>query len=194
VNDPARKLATFADLVAMGDDFRGEILGGEIVEKAAPSYDHGESQGALGGFMYRRFSRGGGPPSAPGGWSIAPEVDIELGRHDLVRPDIAGWRRDRVPERLKERPVRIRPDWICEVLSPSNAKRDLVDKLRMFQRYEVPFYWIVDLEHETLMVYRLDGAKYSVALTARRDETVRAEPFDAVELPVGILFGDEEAL
>jgi Uma2 family endonuclease len=88
--------------------------------------------------------------------------------------------------------VRIRPDWVCEVLSPSNASNDLVKKLRVYHRFQVGHDWIIDPQHETLTVLRWTADGYLTALTAGRGERVRAEPFDAVELPVGVLFGDDE--
>jgi Uma2 family endonuclease len=80
---------------------------------------------------------------------------------------------------------------VCEILSPSNAKNDLVDKLRAYRRVQVPHYWIVDPDLQVLTVYRYGNETYEVALTAGRDETVYAEPFDAVPLAVGVFFGDE---
>jgi Uma2 family endonuclease len=111
--------------------------------------------------------------------------------HEVFRPDVVGWRRERVPERPRGRPVRTRPDWVCEVLSPSNARTDLVTKFRVLHRCGVPHYWIADPEREVLVVYRWEQAGYLAVLTAERGDTVRAEPFGAVELPVGALFGDE---
>ena len=118
-------------------------------------------------------------------------VEVELAPHDVFRPDLVGWRRDRAPERPRDRPVKPRPDWACEVLSPSNARHDLVTKYRVYERSSVPHYWIVDPEREVLTVYRWEGGRYAVALVATRGETVRAEPFDAIELQVGVLFGDD---
>jgi Uma2 family endonuclease len=92
----------------------------------------------------------------------------------------------------RERPVRIRPDWVCEILSPSNEKRDLVDKMRVLREAGVPHYWILRPDEKVLVGHRLEPNGYLVALSASTGETVRAEPFDAVELPVGVLFGDED--
>jgi len=106
--------------------------------------------------------------------------------------DVGGWRRERVPDRPTGRPVRIRPDWACEILSPSNAKRDLVDKFQVLQRTGVPHYWVVDPIEQTLIVHRWQPAGYLIVLTAGASDVVRAEPFDAVELRVATLFGLEE--
>jgi Uma2 family endonuclease len=189
VPDPAQKLATAADLVALGDG-RFEVVGGQIVEKAGPSYEHSDAQAGLATFLRSRFHHGGGPPG-PGGWWIVTECEIELETHEVYRPDLVGWRRSRVPERPRGRPIRTRPDWVCEVLSRSNARADLVDKLRTYARAAVPHYWLVDPDDQVLTVYRHRGSTYEVALTAASGETVRAEPFEAVEISVGVLFGED---
>lgn len=186
-----RSLAMFADLAALGDEARAEIIGGEIVDKAAPTVEHGRAQKALGGYLHRRFDREPGG-HWPGGWWIGTEIDVEYGSHELYRHDIVGWRRERVPECPKGRPVRERPDWVCEILSPSNEKRDLVDKMRTLRASAVPHYWILNPEEKILVVHRHSAAGYVVVLTATSGETICAEPFDDVELRVGVLFGDED--
>jgi Uma2 family endonuclease len=183
--------ATFADLERLPDEVRAEIIHGTIVDKASPTMEHGRAQIATGRFLSRRFDRGGGG-RWPGGWWLGSEVDVEYEPHELFRHDLVGWRRDRVPECPRGRPVRTRPDWVCEILSPSNEKRDLVDKMRVLRSAGVPHYWIVNPEEKVLLVHRLEANGYLVALTAGADEAVRAEPFEAVELRVGTLFGDEE--
>lgn len=77
------------------------------------------------------------------------------------------------------------------MLSRSNARDDLVKKMRVYHRCGVPHYWIVDPDQETLTVYRWTADGYLVALTAQREERVRAEPFSEMELSVGTLFGDD---
>jgi Uma2 family endonuclease len=188
MGDAARRLATFADLAALGDDARCEVLGGEIVEKAAPTFEHGATQLQIGSELLGPYQRGRG---GPGGWWFGSEVDIELGPHDVFRPDVAGWRRDRVPERPSGRPVTVRPDWVCEILSPSTAARDEKDKFAVYHRARVGHYWIVDHQRSVLTVYRWTADGYLVALKATAGEVVRAEPFDAIELDVGLLLGRE---
>ncbi|HVK77920.1 MAG TPA: Uma2 family endonuclease [Kofleriaceae bacterium] len=185
-----RPKATVADLEAYQGTHHAELIGGTIVEKALPGGDHALAQAEIilqvAGAFHR--GRGGGQP---GGWWILPEMAVELGPDEVYLPDIAGWRRERVPERPRGTRTRIVPDWVCEVLSDSNARNDLVDKLRVYQRREVGHYWIVDPMSETLTVYRLQHGEYTLALTAKRGERVRAEPFAEIELDVGALFGDE---
>ncbi len=188
---PITKLATFADLERLGGDVRAEVIHGVIVEKAAPTFAHGDAQGALIEFIRSRYHRGTGG-RRPGGWWIATEVDVEYGAHEICRHDLLGWRRERAPDRPSGFPVRLRPDWVAEILSPSNRKRDLVDKMQILRAAGVPHYWILDPEERLLVVHRLEPAGYLVALTAAAGDVVRAEPFAEVELKVGVLFGDDD--
>ena len=182
---PRQVPATAADLAALPGDPRAEVIGGEITEKASPSAEHGDAQLALGAMLRDGFHRpaGGGPL---GGWWLMAEVEIELERHEVYLPDLVGWRRDRVPVRPSGRPVRDRPDWVCEILSPSNADRDLVDKLRTYKQNRIPHYWLVDPMARTLLVYRWTDGGYLAVCTARLGETVHAEPFEAVALSLGV--------
>jgi Uma2 family endonuclease len=144
----------------------------------------------------RASSSGGsidGPADAGlgGGW-IGTEIDVEYTTHDVYRHDVAGWRRDRVPICPSGRPIHTRPDWVCEILAPSNQKRDLVDKIRTLRAAQVPQYWILSPQEKVLIVHRLAEDGFLVVLTASSGETVCAEPFQDTGLSVGILFGDAE--
>lgn len=184
--------ATWEDLLAIPEGDRlHELLAGEIVERAAPSGEHGLAQGDLREALAPFRRRPGG--RWPGGWWFATETEVLLGPHDLVRPDLAGWRRERSPEPPSGCPVRLRPDWVCEVLSPSTRQRDLVDKARIYHHFELPHYWLLDPDAATLTVLRWEPAGWVTVLVAQRGQTVRAEPFDAIPLVVGVLFGDDPA-
>jgi Uma2 family endonuclease len=185
----AHRLRTAEDLVALGDA-PPEVVRGTIVYKADPSAEHGDAQAGLVSIIRQAFHRRSGQ-GGPGGWWILTEVDVELGAHDVYRPDLVGWRRERVPERPVGRPIRQRPDWVCEILSTSNAATDQVDKFRVYASSGVPFYWLADPERRILTVHRLEGANYTVALQAKHGETVEAPPFEAIALRVGLLFGDD---
>jgi Uma2 family endonuclease len=102
-----------------------------------------------------------------------------------------GWRRERVPQRPLGRPISIRPDFICEILSESNAATDQLDKFRVYATSGVPFYWIGNPSRKILTVYRLEGTVYAVALQAKHGEVVNAQQFDALALRVGVLFGED---
>jgi Uma2 family endonuclease len=140
-------------------------------------------------------------PSAPTtiifflGWFVTEvEVDFAPGQTpaQIYRPDVAGWLRARLPEMPDEVPVRLRPDWVCEILSPSNARHDTIKKKRAYHRFQVPHYWLIDPVQETLTVHRWSADGYVEVLSAERGERVRAEPFDAILLQVGAFFGEDE--
>jgi Uma2 family endonuclease len=185
----ARSGFTYEDLLALGPDHRAELISGAIVERASPSFEHSTAQWALGAFLGSRVRGGDG-----GGveWWFATEVEVAYAADHVYRHDLAGWRRDRHPVRPTGRPVESRPDWVCEILSPSNAKTDLVDKFRTLFRAGVPHYWLLDPLERLLTVYRHEPAGYTAVLTAAADETVAAEPFESAPVRVAALLGDEE--
>jgi Uma2 family endonuclease len=190
---PKLRPATVADLLAIPEAERfHEVIDGELVRKGMPGFRHGGAQ-------FRLSSRVGGPydrrpgRAGPGGWRFATEVEIAFSETDVYRPDVAGWRRERLPSIPDEFPVGVRPDWVCEILSPSNPENDLFKKIRVYQRAQVPHYWIIDPVAESLAVYRWTPEGFLLVAVARGEERVRAEPFDAVELSVrGLVEGDEE--
>jgi Uma2 family endonuclease len=182
--------ATLSDLMAMPEGGRRhELIEGAIEEKGAATGEHGAAQRKLSAHVDPYDQRPGG--RRPGGWWIATEVDVYFDPANTFRPDVVGWRRDRVPERPRGSPITARPDWVCEILS-TNKRNDLIKKKRVYHRHQVPHYWIIDPELETLVVYRWMAEGYIEIVNAERGEVVHAEPFDATPLQVGVLFGDDE--
>ena len=185
--------ATFDDLRAIPEAERfHEVIHGEVVRKAAPSGPHGRAQRKTGACL-DPYDRPAGSGGGPGGWWLASEVEVELAPHEVYRPDVVGWRRERLPDLPRASPVRSRPDWVCEVVSPSHPGRDRVVKLRAYREYGVPHYWLLDPDSGTLLVHRLVADGCLVALAAERGERVRAEPFDAIEIAIDALLGDAPA-
>jgi Uma2 family endonuclease len=187
--------ATIAELLAIPEEDRHhELIAGELSEKAAPSGEHGATQAGVVRVFGGPFDRRPGGAGGPGGWWFATEVEIRLGE-DVCRPDVVGWRRDRVPTRPRGAIVEVRPDWVCEILSTSDRRRDLVRKKQVYHRHQVGHYWIADPGEETLAVYRWHPDGYLEVLVGERGQRVRAEPFDALTIEIGVLFGaeDEEA-
>jgi Uma2 family endonuclease len=190
MSQPAQRRYTADDLLAIPEERRRhEIVDGHLVEKDAASGRHGGAQGRLFRTLGPYDRRPGG--RFPGGWWFAAEVEIEFAPTEVYRPDVAGWRRERLPELPSVVPIRVRPDWVCEILS-SNKRNDLVRKKRGYHGSGVPHYWILDPTEETLSVNRWTVDGYTEVLAAVRTERVRAEPFDTIELSVGVLFGDDE--
>lgn len=189
---PAPKLATYADLLALPEDVRAEVLAGEVVVSPSPSPRHATVQRTVSRFVGGPFHDDDGRGS-PGGWWILVEVDVALGPNDVVRPDLSGWRRERLPRPGATRPIEVVPDWVCEVLSPSTAARDRVAKRALYARAGVAHYWLIDPEARVLEALALRDGVW-VEIGAYDDSaTVRIAPFDAIELEVGRLFLPRDA-
>ena len=185
--------ASEADLLALPEQGRGfELLDGDLVEKQA-GFRHGRAQFNLAGLL-SPYGRSGGGGERLGGWWFLTEQLVGFSPHQILRPDVAGWLRERLPEPPEEDDavVKVRPDWVCEIISPRKAANDLIRKKRIYHRHQVPFYWIIDPRDESLTVLQWMDKGYLELLVAQRGERVRAEPFAAVDLHVGVLFGDDE--
>ena len=121
------------------------------------------------------------------------ETEVQFEEGQVYRPDIAGWLRARLPELPAETPLLVRPDWVCEIVSPSNERNDVVKKMRAYRRSGVPHYWLIDPIAETLIVYRWTENGYLLVLDAQGEERVNPEPFEAATFSVhGLLEGDDE--
>ena len=118
---------------------------------------------------------------------LLDEPELHLGENYLV-PDIAGWRRERMPEVPEVAFFELPPDWVCEVLSPSTAAMDRAEKLPIYAEHAVRHTWIVDPLAKTLEVFRLESSRWTLLTTYRDAALVRAEPFDAVEFELGVLW------
>jgi Uma2 family endonuclease len=140
----------------------------------------------LGGELDGPFDRG---RDGPGGSILVDEPELHL-LEDIVVPDLAGWRRERLPRVPNAPYFELAPDWVCEVLSPSTMKIDRSDKLMIYARERVGHVWFVDPLARLLEVLRIHGSRYEILSTHKDDETVRAEPFDAVPLDLGALWAD----
>ena len=183
---PAGRRATYDDLLRLPDNVIGEIVDGELIASPRPALPHSHATSALGGELLPPFGRGRG---GPGGWWILDEPELHLGP-DVLVPDLAGWRRERLPTIPAEPFLALAPDWACEVLSPSTARLDRVRKLRVYAREGVGHVWLVDPAARTLEILRRDGEAWVLAATHAEAERVRAEPFGAIELELAALWID----
>ncbi|MBM4321171.1 MAG: Uma2 family endonuclease [Deltaproteobacteria bacterium] len=175
----AHREATYQDVLDAPEEMIAEILDGELVLSPRPAAAHANSASDLGADLRIQFGRRGG--GGPGGWQILYEPELHLGRHVLV-PDLAGWRRERMPVVSRVAFFEQVPDWVCEVLSPGTAVRDRMRKMRIYARHGVPHTWLVDPEARMLETYRLSDGHWLQLEVFAGDTRVRAEPFDAVEL------------
>lgn len=173
-----RKAATYADLERVPDHLVAEILDGDLHVSPRPRPRNAVAASQISGDLHLPFGRGRG---GPGGWRLLVEPELHLGS-DVLVPDIAGWRRERLPALPDEAFFTLRPDWVCEVLSPSTERADRTVKLAIYAREGVPFVWLVNPVAETLEVLRLEGGRWLVLATHAADAVVRAEPFEAIEI------------
>jgi Uma2 family endonuclease len=178
-----RKKATYEDLMAVPDHLVAEILDGELVTHPRPASAHALAGSAITADLFGRFSGPGNGPDSPGGWWILFEPELHLGE-DVVVPDVAGWRRERMPRIPDVAAFTLRPDWVCEIVSPSTARADRVLKMPIYAREGVLHLWIVDPVLQTLETFRRDASGWVVSTNHAGKETVRAAPFDAVEIDI----------
>jgi Uma2 family endonuclease len=181
---PLHRPASYADLAALPAHVVGEIVGGELHASPRPAARHAAVSSLLGSELTGPFwkSRGG-----PGGWIILDEPELHLGA-DVLVPDLAGWRRTRMPELPDVAAFTLAPDWAAEVLVGVDGAARSGRQAAGLRREGVGHVWLIDPLAQTLEVFKLDGARYALILTAGGDAVVRAEPFDAIELALASLW------
>jgi Uma2 family endonuclease len=181
---PKPRPATYADIEALPEYRLGEIIGDELFVSPRPAPRHALATTSLVGALEGPFGRG---LNGPGGWWILFEPELHWGRQVLV-PDIAGWRRERMPALPDDAFFTVTPDWLCETLSPSTAVVDRTRKLDVYAEQGVDHVWLVDPGARTLEVLRRDGARWIVAENHGGDAKVRAIPFETIEIDLARLW------
>jgi len=176
--------ATYEDLMKVPDTMVAELVEGELFASPRPRYKHSRVAAALGGALFPAYDSGDG---GPGGWWILDEPELHFGRNVLV-PDIAGWRHERMPDLPEGHASEIAPDWVCEVTSPSTGLLDRSRKMPIYARAGVAWMWIIDPDPQTLEVFANDGETWRVVVTYGGENVVRAQPFDAIELDLSKLW------
>jgi Uma2 family endonuclease len=182
--DLAKKLATYQDVLDAPEHLVAEVLNGELHTHPRPAGPHSEAASVLGMDLGSAFHRGRG---GPGGWLILDEPELHLGA-DVLVPDLAGWRRERLPAVPDAPYIELAPDWVCEVLSKGTALVDRRQKVPLYARAGVCRVWLVDPRVRSVEVLRLDGESYRWVSTHGEDECARLEPFDAIELELQALW------
>lgn len=178
MGDSAKRRATYDDLLAVPEHMVAEIINGVLRTQPRPASRHARASSSLGGELYGPFDRGKG---GPGGWILLDEPELHL-HGDILVPDLAGWRRERMPELPDAAAFELAPDWVCEVLSPSTAATDRAEKVPIYAREHVTHMWLIDPIARTLEACRLESGRWVLIGTWRDDAKVRVEPFEAFEL------------
>jgi Uma2 family endonuclease len=187
--EAGRKRATYEDVLRAPENMIAEVLDGELHLMPRPRRSHLRSASGLGSILFGAFHVGA---SGPGGWTILDEPELHLGLEpDILVPDLGGWRAGRLVDAddVDEPFITVVPDWVCEILSPGTFRKDRMKKMPIFAREKVAHVWLVDPREKTVEVFRHDGAGYRLVGTYGGDDAVRAEPFDAIEIPPAFLWG-----
>lgn len=182
----ARKPAKYADLLVLPDHVVGEILAGDLYASPRPRFRHARAAAWLDRRLGPPFDDGVG---GPGGWWLLIEPEIHFADEVLV-PDLAGWRRERLPVFPDVAYLELAPDWVCEILSPSTERIDRGLKMRSYAREGVADLWLCNPEARTLEVLHLQGEKWLVTAVYSGEEIVRVQPFDVIELDLASLWGE----
>jgi Uma2 family endonuclease len=179
-----KRRATYEDLMQVPDTKVAEIIDGELIVSPRPASPHAHAATMMGGELVTAFAGPPGSPPSPGGWWFLLEPELHFG-DDVLVPDWAAWRRERLPV-LKNVPFfTLAPDWVCEIVSPSTGRVDRSGKMRVYARAGVGHCWLVDPLLQTLEAYRLEGGRWVVVETHAGDAARRVEPFDAIALRLG---------
>jgi len=180
----AKKLATYEDVLSAPAHKVAQLVHGELVLQPRPASRHARAGSALHHGLFGPFDSG---MDGPGGWLILFEPELHLGPHVLV-PDIASWRRERMPVMPDAAYFELAPDFCCEILSPSTARFDRGQKLPIYAEHGVGHVWLVDPAVQTLEVLGLDGETYRLLGTHGGDDVIMAPPFEAAELDLSVLW------
>lgn len=185
MSQPVRRPATYTDLLALPENVVGELIHGELISSPRPAGPHVVASSGLGVDIGGPFQRGRG---GPGGWWILDEPELHLAEQVLV-PDLAGWKRERMPQLPADAFFTLPPDWVCEVISPSTARLDRGAKSLIYAKHGVQHLWFVDPTARTVEVLRNETGRWVVLGACGGTDRVRLEPFDAIELQLGPLWG-----
>jgi Uma2 family endonuclease len=184
MTEPARHRATYQDVLDAPDDKIAEVVNGVLHLSSRPRWKHQSVATSLTGELVPPFQRGRG---GPGGWVFVSESELHLG-DDILVPDLVGYRRERLPTIEDVAFKTLAPDWICEVLSPSTQKFDRVDKMTSYAAAGVKHAWLIHPIRQMLEVFRLHRRRWQAVAIHQEDERIRAEPFEAIELDLSLLW------
>lgn len=180
----------YADLCALPEHLTGEILDGVLHTQPRPAGPHAIAASGLLMDVGGPFQQGRG---GPGGWWILTEPEVHFMRDtEVCVPDIAGWRRERMPKIPRGHRFEIVPDWVCEILSPGTARKDRVVKMPLYARHGVAYLWLLDPLARTLEAYDLYQGLWRVIGLYQCDDIVQVAPFEALELSLSNLWADIE--
>lgn len=176
--------ATYQDLLDAPPYKVAEIIDGRLYALPRPAMPHVLAGSFLGDELIGPFSKGRG---GPGGWWIVAEPELHLDE-DVLVPDLAGWRKARMPVYPDTAWCALPPDWVCEVLSPSTRRLDLGAKRDIYAREAVPHLWLVDPSARTLEAFELQNDRWTSIAALAGDAHVSLPPFQEISFPLTALW------
>ncbi|MBL8258224.1 MAG: Uma2 family endonuclease [Candidatus Competibacteraceae bacterium] len=180
----------YAQLEALPDHLTGEIIGGRLYAQPRPTTLHALAGAGLSVDIGGPYHRGRG---GPGGWWILLEPEVHFIRDtEVLVPDLAGWRRRRMPRLPRDHRIEVVPDWVCEILSPSTARIDRVVKMPLYARYGVPYLWLVDPLAHILEAFALRDGRWTVIGSFQDQDVVTVEPFAEIALELVGLWAETQ--
>jgi Uma2 family endonuclease len=182
--EPAKRLATYADLEAAPPNLVAELINGALVTHPRPTPRHAVAAVTLGGKLTPGYQSGEG---GPGGWIFMSEPELHFGANVVV-PDIAGWRRERLPVMPETAFVETPPDWVCEILSDATERYDRNEKRDIYAGAGVPYLWLLDPRSKLLEVFQLTAGHWLLAATYVGRDEIRAIPFEEISFPLSELW------
>lgn len=191
MGSPARKQASYQDVLDAPEHLVAEVINGTLYTQPRPAPRHAAAASGITADVHVFGRRRGG--DGAGGWWILAEPELHLG-DEIVVPDVAGWRRERMPQLPKEAYFTLAPDWVCEVISPRTARVDRTLKKRIYARHRVEWLWLVDPLARSLEVNQLAGEFWQDVQGFAGDEHARPLPFEGLEVDLSLWWeGEEEA-
>jgi Uma2 family endonuclease len=182
----AYKPTLYEQLEALPEGLTGEILNGQLHTQPRPAGPHAKTESELTHDLVGSYGRGQG---GPGGWWILVEPEIHfITDHEVVVPDLVGWRKERMPQIPEGHRFEVIPDWVCEILSPSTESKDREVKMPIYAHYGVAYAWLVDPKRRILEAYALDSGEWRLLAEASGNDAIAVAPFDALKLELSNLW------
>ena len=175
--------ATYEDVLSAPPHMVAEVADGTLYLQPRPAMPHANASSGIGAIIRLPFHHGSG---GPGGWWIVDEPELHLGTDgkDILVPDVAGWRRESMPEYPNTAYCTVVPDWVCEVLSPGTRSFDLGAKRAIYAREQVKHLWLIDPEARTLEAFELRKGQWVLHDALVGTGSVSLPPFDVISFPL----------
>ena len=176
-----KKKYTYDDYLKTPDDKRYELIEGELYMTPSPITNHQRISGKI-DFELRKFVL----ENDCGEVFYAP-YDVYFDDENVVQPDILFISKERL-NIIGEKNLQGAPDLVIEILSESNAYRDLIQKKKLYARYGVKEYWIVVPGEKTIDIHILKDKTYQLYKTLGEDDTLESQIMKGFKMELKAIF------